>query len=88
MDWDIEELACYSMGKTEAETEEIINNGTVDDLLFDKYGIDFDTYRAIIKDLLPFTHVVTSALLGTKYHAFVNGDCCIVRLEVVETVQI
>jgi len=88
MDWDIEELACFMMGKTEAETEEILNNGTVDDLLYDKYGIGFDTYCAIVKHLLPFTPVVTSELLGTKYHAFVNGDCCIVRLEVVETVQI
>lgn len=81
MDWEIEELACYAAGNSESETEEIINNGRIDDLLWDKYGIDFECYKKVVKDLLPLTPVITTALLGKKYHAFVRGNLIIVRQE-------
>jgi len=81
IDWDIEELACLACGKTEAETEEIINNGEVDELLADKYSIDFETYSKIVQDLLPFTPVVQTALTETKFHAFVHNNNTVVRKE-------
>lgn len=76
VEWDIEELAYRAMGKTESETDTEINYGDIDDAICDKYGIDFDTYCKIVKDLLPFTPVLPSSLsLTPKYfHAFVDNQ--------------
>jgi len=81
IDWEIEELACTVCGKTEEEKDEIINNSEVDDILFDKYEIDFDTYSKIVQDLLPLTPIIKTAITGTLYHAFVKDNFIIVRKE-------
>lgn len=80
--WDIEELACVVLGKTEDELDEIINNGTIDEFLVERYGIDFETYSQIVKDLLYFTPHVSGALSGEKYHAFVKDNVMIVKTKV------
>ena len=72
LDWDIEELAGYAMGKTEDGVEKMINDSTVDDELFDKYEIDFETYVKIVKDLLPLTPQVKAGISGDIYNAFVD----------------
>lgn len=74
IEWGIEELAGLAMGKTEDETEQMINDSTVDDELYERYEIDFETYVAIVKDLLPHTPVVEAALSGTKFNAFVTKE--------------
>lgn len=84
LDWDIEELACKMLGKTDEETEEIIeSNRELDNLLYDKYDVGFATYAQIVEDLLPFTPVVNTAF-GGRYHAFVKDGVCIVKKEVKE----
>ena len=72
MHWDIEELAYRAMGKTEEETEKAINEGDIDEALYEKYEIRFDQYSQIVKDLLPFTPQIKAAISGTLFHAFVD----------------
>lgn len=86
--WDTEELACYVLGKTEEETDAIINEpGKIDELLLDKYDgqVDHDLFHRIVMDLLPFTPVVHTALAECLVHAFVrtdkHGPCTIVRMD-------
>lgn len=71
LEWDIEELAGYVLGKSEEKVEEMINNSNTDDELNEKYGVDFDTYCSIVKDLLPFTPTVQAGLSGDHFNAFV-----------------
>lgn len=71
IDWDIEELAGYAMGKSEEEVEAMINNSTIDDDLYAKYEIDFETYANIVKDLLPLTPQVKAGISGDMYNAFI-----------------
>ena len=81
IEWEIEELACMVCGKSEEETEQAINDGTTDEILFERYGVDFETYTKIVKDLLVFTPIVKTVLTETDYHAFVAENRMIVRLE-------
>lgn len=74
LDWEIEELAGYAMGKTEDEVETMVNNSTVDDELLEKYGVDFEAYSQIIKDVFPHVPVVKTAITGDRYHAFLTKD--------------
>jgi hypothetical protein len=55
IEWGIEELAYRAGGKTEDETEAAINDGDIDEFIYEKYEIDFDTYFKIVQDLIPFT---------------------------------
>jgi hypothetical protein len=71
LDWDIEELAGYALGKTEDQVDEMINNSTCEDELYERYGVDFVTYCSIIQDLLPLTPIVKTAITGHAFHAFV-----------------
>ncbi len=82
MDWDIRELACKVLvrdGKSEDEIEAIISTDRLDDLLDEEYGIDIETYRHIVRDLLPFTPAVGLVLGGDQYHAFVADGVMIVK---------
>lgn len=79
--WEIEELACLACGKSEEETDEIINDGAVDDLLLGKYDIDFEQYYDIVKDLIPFTTPVRTAITDTVCKGFVDGGRFIVKVE-------
>jgi hypothetical protein len=42
LEWEIEELACLACGKSEEETDNIINSACVDDMLYEKYEVSFD----------------------------------------------
>lgn len=72
LEWDIEELAGYVLGESEERIDELINDGEIHELLAKKYGVDFDTYYEIVKDLLPFTPKVQAGISGGKYHAFLH----------------
>lgn len=78
IEWDIEELACKVCGKSEEETDQIINDGSIDDLLVDKYEISFELYCQIIKDLLPFTVPVKTSF-GNVFRGFVEDGRLIVK---------
>ena len=84
IDWDIEELAYRAMGKTDDEAEKEINDGDIEQAIFDKYEIGFEQYCAIVKDLIKFTPLVSSPLSGTNFHAFVDVEQqrAIVKLDV------
>ncbi len=71
--YDIEELAYRAMGKTEEETDALIDNGDIDDAVYEKYDCSFDTYCQIVTDLIRFTPIVVSPLTGTEFHAFVDA---------------
>lgn len=83
-DWEIEELAYRAMGKSEKETEEQLENGDIDEALYDKYDCSFEIYCDIVKDLIKFTPLVASPLTDTKFHAFVDvkQQRAIVKLDV------
>ncbi len=72
IEWDIEELAYRAMGKTVAQTDDQINNGDIDQAIFDKYEISWETYVKIVKDLIPFTSVVQSSFRGETIQGFVD----------------
>ena len=84
IDWDIEELAYRAMGKTDEEAEKEINDGDIDQAIYDKYDCSFETYCEIVKDLIKFTPLVGSQLTGKKFHAFVDIEQqrAIVKLDV------
>jgi hypothetical protein len=73
MEWDIEELAYRAMGKTDKQAEEAINDGDIDQAIFDKYEISFEQYCSIVKDLLLFTPVIEAGISGDLFHAFVDA---------------
>jgi len=82
--WDIEELAYRAIGKTDEEAEKEINNGDIEQAVYDKYECSFETYCSIVNDLLKFTPLVSSPLTGKNYHAFVDTEQhrVIVKLDV------
>jgi len=55
--WDVEELAYRAMGNTSEETDKQINDGDIDEAIFDKYDCSFETYCQIVEDLIKFTPV-------------------------------
>lgn len=72
IEWEIDELACAVCGKNEEQTEQIINNGGIDEMLYEKYEISDEQYYNIIEDLMPFLPLVQAAISGTRYHAFLR----------------
>ncbi len=84
IDWEIEELAYRAMGKTDDEAEKEINDGDIDQAIYDKYECSFETYCDIVKDLIKFTPKVSSCLSGKSFHAFVDTEQqrAIVKLDV------
>ena len=84
IEWDIEELAYRAMGKSESETEDAVNDGDIEDAIYEKYEVSFSAYCQIVKDLLPFTQIVESPLSGSQFHAFVDNaqSRAIVKMEV------
>lgn len=74
IEWEIEELAYRAMGKTDEEAEKEVNDGDIDQAIYDKYGCDFETYCKIVKDLIKFTPLITSSLTGKIFHAFVDVE--------------
>ena len=81
IEWEIEELACLACGKTEEETDKIIDDGDVDNLLNDKYEISFEQYCQIVKDLLLFTMIVKTELTNNLCRGFIKDNCFIVKEE-------
>lgn len=40
-----------------------------EELLYEKYGVDFDKFETLIEDLLDYTPIVETAITNTKVHA-------------------
>lgn len=43
-----------------------------EELLYEKYGIDFDKFETLIEDLLDYTPIVRTAITNTKVHALID----------------
>lgn len=72
IEWDIEELVGYAVGMSEDDTEKMINNSTVDEVLDEAYEVDLNTYTKIVKDLLPLTPQIKAGVSGDIYNAFID----------------
>lgn len=72
IEFEIEELVGYALEMSEDDTEKMLNDSTVDDILYDKYEVDFQTYVKIVKDLLKLTPTVKAGISGDEYHAFID----------------
>lgn len=81
-DLELFEIVGALLGKTEDEIEEMHEDcGLVEDLLYEKFDVDTETFRDIAKALLKLCPVVETAVTGTKYHAFVKGDVILARVK-------
>jgi len=80
---DIEDLFYHILGKTEEEVEDLLNEGDIEEEVFQKYNINFTQYCNIVIDLLPFT-VPFLGLDKNQYHAFVDHEKrrAIVKLQI------
>ena len=77
---ELVDLVGAVLGKTEEEVEQLYEDDcAVDDLIFDRYGIDLEQFEKVAKDLLKLTPIVETAITKTKYHAFVHDDVIIAR---------
>ena len=79
----IEELAHRAMGKSPEDTEIALEAETTDEDLFEKYGIEYEQYAAIVRDLIKFTPLIESQLSKRIFHAFVDVESsrAIVKVE-------
>jgi hypothetical protein len=71
MYYEVLELACLMMGE---DYDTIVNEGKegrIENMLFDKYGIDIDQFELLIKDLIKFTPTWKSLLTESIYQGFV-----------------
>ena len=73
MNDDIEKLACFVCKKTTTETDKIINNSKVDDIIYEKYGVDLDVFTKIANDLIQLTPLIKTNLSNTLVHAFLDA---------------
>lgn len=73
LEFNIQELAYRAMGKTEQEKEDALNNGDIDEAIYEKYDTDFETYCGIVRDLLPFTPLIEAGISGKSFHGFVDN---------------
>jgi len=71
--WDVEELAYRAMGIDESDIDGLLENGDIDQAVFDKYKISFEIYEQIINDLIPFTITNESPITGQKFKGFVDA---------------
>lgn len=78
-DWrDIEELAAIVCGLDYMDCD----SNEVEQALYDKFECSFEQFEKIVDALVPFTPIVTTALLGAKVQGFVCQDSMIVKQEV------
>jgi len=66
--------------KSDDEIEEMHKHcWIVEDLLCERFNVDVETFREIATALLNLCPVIETAVTGTKYHAFVDGDVILAR---------
>lgn len=68
---EVLELACLMMGEDYDTIVDEGNEGRIENMLFDKYGIDIDQFELLIKDLIKFTPTWKSLLTKSLYQGFV-----------------
>lgn len=71
---EVLELACLMMGEDYDTIVNEGNEGRIENMLFDKYGIDMDQFELLIKDLIKFTPTWKSLLTESIYQGFVVSE--------------
>ena len=84
--WDAEELAAMILANgDEDEAEEILEKDDIEQLMYDKLDMDFDTFVKTVELLLPYTYPLKSPLTDRRMHTFgvldKNGYRAIVQEE-------
>ena len=55
----------------------------LDGALEKRFGCNFDQFNHLVERLIFMTPIAESPITGTRYHAFMNGNCAILKVEVV-----
>lgn len=80
--FELEELAAHLCGLNYDDVE----YNEIEQALFDKFNIDYDSFQNLIELLVPMIDVGTSPLTGTRYKGFSkiegNHGCWVLRIEV------
>ena len=63
---------CIDLLYSLLDLSEEIDFSNAEELLYKKYGIDFDEFETLIEDLLDYTPIVETAITNTKVHAFID----------------
>jgi len=80
--WEVEELAAVMTGaKDDDAVEKVINEGTADERLYNKYEVTLEQFEHIVEDLMKFVPKLTSPLTKKQYHALMWNDSAIVKVE-------
>ncbi len=74
---DIEDLARLICGIDEDD-----ENADVDEALFEKFEVSFDSFAKLIEKLIDHTPEAAATLSNKIYTGFVNRDCFIIKKEV------
>lgn len=79
-EFDYEMLALRASARSEQAAEDFINdNGDINEITYDAWGIDFETFMSVSESLLGLTSKVQLAMRGTVVHTFVSENTIIVR---------
>ena len=86
---EVLELACLMMGEDYDTIVDEGNEGRIENMLFDKYGIDIDQFELLIEDLIKFTPTWKSLLTESMYRGFVVpiGDKGLMRAIIKQEVK-
>lgn len=69
--WDVEELAAMILAKgDEDKAEEILEEGDIEQRMYDQLDMDFDTFYKTVELLLPYTYPLRSPVTDELVHAF------------------
>lgn len=78
--WEIQELLACACGLSEEEYEKRVNDDDdFEDLCFENFGCDVDTFSKIAEALLKLTPKIETAITKKVINAFVHNDRIIIR---------
>lgn len=69
---DIDELICAMAGMTEDETNQAHEDCSFENILWEKYKVELDSFIKIANDLIKLTPQTESAITKQRYHSFVK----------------
>lgn len=70
MNYDSYELVAHLAEQHEPGVYDIEDEVSLEDFVYDYYGIDFDSFELLINDLLPLCTIAQSPLTGVWYRGF------------------
>ena len=70
----IEDLVQEVFKLTDEQLDVHMEEGTLDDLLMERYGVDITGYQDIVDDIMPFTRTAQTAITGREHHVLMKND--------------